>query len=223
MVRHTNEDAPSEAEYRTLMNATTDLTYPYNLEARWILTVAGRLGLRAGEICHMRVEWIDWDRETINIPRHERCRFGADGGVCGYCHRRAEAEARNNDDLSLEEALAGRWHPKTDAAARAVPFGFRDDIRGHVEAFWSDRDKFPLSRSGVNRRVNRVLDAAGWPTNSVYPHALRGCAATWHAYRGVPAVALQAMFGWEELATARKYIRLSGGQTADALAVAHQD
>lgn len=221
MVRHSHEDAPSESEFDRLLTATSQLDYPFNIECRWVLIAAGRLGMRAGEISHMHSRWIDWDREVIEIPRYRVCTDGKSGGVCGYCNQQARQEAQKNDDLTLEDALDHRWHPKTDAAARAIPFAFNDQIRNIVEAFWADREVFPKSRVAVNRRVDRAAEAADIPPSAVYPHSLRACAGTWHAYRGVPAVALQSLMGWNQLSTAQKYIRLSGGATAKALEEAH--
>nr|WP_233710693.1 tyrosine-type recombinase/integrase [Natronococcus pandeyae] len=56
----------------------------------------------------------------------------------------------------------------------------------------------------------------------VYPHCLRATAASYHAYQGVAPVPLQALMGWSDLATAQKYIRISGTAIADALRQAHQ-
>lgn len=55
----------------------------------------------------------------------------------------------------------------------------------------------------------------------VYPHWLRATAASYHAYQGVAPVPLQALMGWSDLATAQKYIRISGTATASALRQAH--
>lgn len=220
MTRHSHQDAPSEPQFRRLLEATTELDYPYSMQCRWVLVAAGRLGLRAGEISHMREHWIDWQRSQINIPRHEPCSDGKNDSVCGYCRKRAEEAVEHNDDLSMETALAERWEPKTSNSARAIPFDFDEDVERLVEAFWRDRDRFPNSRASINRRVDRACEAAGIQT---YPHALRACAATWHAYRGLPAPALQSLMGWAKLNTATKYIRLSGGATADALRAAHSD
>jgi len=54
-------------------------------------------------------------------------------------------------------------------------------------------------------------------SDEVYPHALRATAGTHHAYRGLSTIALQSLMGWEQIDTARKYLRVSGGATAKAL------
>lgn len=55
------------------------------------------------------------------------------------------------------------------------------------------------------------------------PHCLRATAANPHAYKGVAPVPLQALMGWSDLATAQKYIRISGTATADALRTSTTD
>ena len=91
-----------------------------------------------------------------------------------------------------------------------------------MEMFFETRDVYPHSRVSINRRVDRVAEAAGIDPSSVYPHALRATAASFHAYRGLTAVPLQSMMGWRQLSTAQKYIRKSGGATAKALRDVHQ-
>lgn len=216
MVRHSHEDALDERTFERLMDAAGELEAPFDAETMFILVAAGRLGMRAGEITHMRAEWIDWDRELIEIPSHEPC-------DCGYCVSQAWQSDGYDTPKTFEDAMEESWSPKTETAARAVPFGFDDDVRAVVEAFFADRDAYPRSRVSVNRRVDRVLEAAGLPSDTCYPHSLRATAATWHAYQGLTAAPLQSMMGWRKITTAEKYIRLSGGATANALESVHSD
>ena len=172
--------------------------------------------MRAGEICHFQDHWIDWEREQIRIPRHEPC-------DCGYCRSQAQQSVDYNPDtLNFDDVFDEFWSPKTPNAARAIPFDFDETVREVVEEFTFFNDCYPLSRASVNRRVDDLLEAAGWDTSKCYPHALRATAGTWHAYRGLPPVALQSLMGWADLGVAQKYIRLSGGATAEALRATHQ-
>jgi site-specific recombinase XerD len=68
-----------------------------------------------------------------------------------------------------------------------------------------------------------VQEAAlkGGLSGHIYPHCLRATAASYHAYRGVAPVPLQALMGWSDLATAQKYIRISGTATARAVRNIH--
>jgi len=211
--RHTHEDVLTDRQFELLLEACSTLPAPHDFEARFICFIAGRLGLRAGEIAHFQTAWVNWNRRTIRIPQHEPCR-------CGYCRRQAEQEISHNDGLSITDALASRWHPKTVASARIVPFDLSLRLELCVERFANQYDEFPRSRSTINRRVQAVAKEADL-SGRVYPHCLRATAASYHAYKGVAPVPLQALMGWSDLATAQKYIRISGTATADALRRVH--
>ena len=223
MVRHSHQDALSEAEFDTLVWATDDLEPPYDAECLFVLIAAGRLGMRAGEIAHLRESWIDWDTCQIQIPQFDPCDHGEGGSVCGYCRAQSQLAVENGTYETLEEAVENRWTPKTSNSARAIPFDFHPFIETVVREFFEEYDQWPHSRVSINRRVDRVLEAAGYPEDKCYPHSLRATAASHHAYRGLPAAALQSLFGWSNLKTAQKYLRLSGGATAKALKEAHGD
>lgn len=216
MTRHSHEDAIDKRRFEQLLKITYELKDPFDLQCRFVLIAAGRLGLRAGEITHIQEDWIDWGERIIHIPSYDPCE-------CGACRSASRQSAACLEDSTFKEQLAQRWKPKTDNSARAVPFGFDDDVVEVLEEFFFCYDGYPASRSSINRRVDRVLEATGMPTEMCYPHALRATAATHHAYRGLPAAALQSLFGWADLETAMKYIRLSGGATAQALEDAHSD
>lgn len=214
MTRHSREDAITDGEFDELLEATDDLREPFASECELVLVAAGRLGLRAGEIAHLDESWINWRKSHIQIPRHDGC-------DCGYCETRARKAVECHDDLEFEEAMAQRWKPKTENSARAIPFDFEPMVEETLESYFFFADDFPRSRSAVNRRLDRVLEAAGYPTDHTYPHALRAYAAGYHAYRGLAAAPLMALFGWEDLETANKYVRASGGATAKALRETH--
>jgi len=247
MTRHSREDALTEPQFERLWNAAQNLDERWRLECEFVVVVAGRLGLRAGELCHMTENWINWDRRQIEIPQHDPCDHGKDGGICGYCRDRASVmadtkteqnldEIYSSDDLEYhepgvrvtpdlfvepEEMYHRRWEPKTEQGHRVVPFGFDPEIEQVIEEFFMFNDAFEPSRSAVNRRVDRALEAAGFPKSLTYPHALRATSASWHAHRGLNPTALQSLHGWARLSTSQKYIRLSGSQTSQALNEAH--
>lgn len=210
---HSHEDVLNDREFERLLEACRDLPAPRGFEARFICLLSGRLGLRAGEIAHLRTTWVDWNRKLIQIPKQEPC-------DCGYCQRQARQEAAHTDDLTAKVALGSRWHPKTVASARSIPFDLSLRIELCVQRFASRYEGFPRSRSTVNRRVQEAAEQAQI-TGRVYPHCLRATAASHHAYKGVAPVPLQALMGWSDLATAQKYIRISGTATADALRQVH--
>lgn len=211
--RHTHEDALTDRQFELLLEACSTLPEPHDFEARFICLTAGRLGLRAGEIAHFQTAWVNWNRRTIRIPQHEPCK-------CGYCRRQARQEADHNENLSVADAIASRWHPKTVSSARLIPFDLSLRLELCFERFAARYDEFPCSRSTINRRVQAAANEADL-AGRVYPHCLRATAASYHAYKGVAPVPLQALMGWCDLATAQKYIRISGTATADALRRVH--
>lgn len=223
MTRHSREDAISDKQFDDLYRAADDMADPYRLDCLFVLIVAGRLGLRAGELCHVDESWINWERQQIEIPRFDPCTKGQDGDVCGYCRDRAKESADAFEDKSVKQALEERWNPKTENGSRAVPFGFDGRVGDVLTEFFMFRDAYDRSRSSVNRRVDRMLDAAEYPRSMCYPHSLRATAAIYHCARGLNTAALQSLMGWAELSTAQNYVRLSGEQTRRALMDAHGD
>ena len=211
--RHTHQDALTDREFERLLTACERLPETRRFEARCICLFAGRLGLRGGEISHLTTDWLDWDRKLLRIPEFEPC-------DCGYCRRQAKQEAAHNESLTVRQAQAGRWHPKTVASARVIPFDVSLRVELCIERFADRYEAFPRSRSTVNRRVHEAASFANLP-GRVYPHCLRATAASFHSYRGVPPVPLQAFMGWSDLSTAQKYIRISGTATARAVRQAH--
>lgn len=131
------------------------------------------------------------------FPRHEPCR-------CGYCRRQARQEAAHNDQLTEAGALASRWHPKTVASARPIPFDLTLRIELCLERFANRYNGFPRSCSTVNRRVQEAAEQAEL-TGRIYPHCLRATAASHHAYKGVAPVPLQALMGGATWRRPRKH------------------
>jgi integrase len=221
--RHAREDAPTERAYQLLLEGAQQLDDALDRRlARTALLLCGRLGLRGGELAHLRTEWIDWRRSMLVIPRQDDCTKGRDGGICGYCRSRADERAAHTPGLSPTESAAQQWHPKTERAAREVPFGHSPRASLCLERFADSHDGWPLSKQGVNRRVDDAARAAEEiAVDDVYPHALRSAAAQHLAARGLGVLPLQAFFGWADVSTAMKYVAMSGEHTARALHLIH--
>ncbi|WP_181685834.1 tyrosine-type recombinase/integrase [Halorhabdus salina] len=243
MTDHSRDDALTDRQFERLLEGARQLPEPRDFEARFVVLVAGRLGLRGGEIAHLSADWIDEDQRVISIPEHDPCTKGKDGGVCGYCRERAaehvdaynlsldeatelvdeemgdvdlpdqkiEELARERMDehnISLEDALAERWEPKTSNGARTIPFDLTARTQIAVERFAERYDVFPKARVAVNRRVSEAASAADLDAR-VYPHALRATAANQMAMNDVSAHSLLALMGWSDIETARAYIKAS--------------
>lgn len=191
----------------------------YDLQTEFVLLVCGRLGLRRGELAHMREAWIDWRQRRIVIPPHDRCTSGRDGGVCGTCRQLAEQHVRHADeDLVVEDVLGEWWRPKTEAAAREIPFAPFPRVEIVIEEFFDRFSEWPHSCQAVNRRLDTVIDETpGLLRSDTTVHGLRATAATFHAGRGLNVFSLQQLMGWADLQTARKYIASNPDNTERAL------
>lgn len=217
-VHHSKDDALSEREYELLLEGAHELGEYHSLEARLIVLVAGRLGLRSGEIVHMRESWLDRRRRMLVIPGDQPCTKGRGGGICGSCRQAARQMAEHNDGVTEGHAAGLMWQPKTAAAAREVPFDVSPRAELVLERYFDRFDRFQSSQSAVGRRVKRSAQAANeLDAADIYPHCLRATAATRYASRGLNVIALQSMMGWANLQTAQNYIRRSGEQTAKAI------
>lgn len=212
-VRHTKEDALTDLEFEELYNASYELADLHDLEARVVLLVGGRLGLRRSEISHMQESWVDWRKRRIDIPRYLDCDQGRDHRACGSCRMHARQMVEHAaDDLSFEDAIATMWQPKTINGARSVPFRFSPRAEIALEEYFGRFDQWMYSANAVNRRVDALAEAAGHDGN-VYPHALRATAATFLADRNMDPFSLQAFFGWAQLSTAVAYVAQSAERT----------
>lgn len=255
MTQHSRDDALTDREFERLLRGARTLPDPQAFEARLVIHAAGRLGLRGGEIAHLAADWIDLDRRMVDVPEHDECTKGKDGGVCGYCRERAaeHVESYNYDleearevvledigdvdiseakvdelardriddrNITLDEAIAERWEPKTTNGVRSIPYDF--DVRTEltIEEFQENYSIFPKARVGVNRRVREAAEAAG--LEDVYPHALRATAATRLALNDVSAYSLMGVLGWARIDTARAYIRSSSETAAKEVRAKHR-
>ena len=92
-----SDEALRQATYRRLyLGACMIEDSKKKLEACYIILLAGRLGLRTGEIQHVREGWIDWMRGEIAIPRHDPC-------GCMNCWVAAKQKASSDEDEFREE------------------------------------------------------------------------------------------------------------------------
>lgn len=222
--RSAREDAPRRHVFRALFRAAREKVKPkFRDECAFIVATAGLLGLRGGEICHMTREWVDLDRGVIYIPRHDPC-TKADGDPCGYCHKRVRSAIEHDDGLTYEEALAQRWQPKMEASSRPVWYDWSDTLVRLYDDFFTKYDRYKHSRVSINRRVDMVAEACELieDTDDVYPHALRGHAARYHAQNGMRVHQLTRFMGWENLDSALPYIKMESGDVREALHRAHE-
>lgn len=221
--RYSADDRLEPRAYEHLLRGALELDPEFSIQAELAILAAGRLGMRSGEIAHLREEWIDWRDQKIHVPHHEPCTKGRDGGVCGHCRQLGKQKVDADPSRDLDGVLARMWQPKTDAASRAIPFGHDARTELALDRFFDRYDAWPISHNGVGRRIKRAARSAReLDADEIYAHCLRATAATFHAGRGLSAIHLQALMGWKQLDTAQHYVRMSGDAVASALERTHR-
>ncbi|WP_135807314.1 tyrosine-type recombinase/integrase [Halorussus marinus] len=126
----------------------------------------------------------------------------------------AARDYREEHSVSQAEAEREMWTAKTETAERQVPFDHNPRAEIYVERFFDRLNGWQRSRQAVNRRVTEALaEARELDTDTTHPHGLRATAATHLAARGIESLALQSMFGWADLSTARNYVAASPENT----------
>lgn len=181
--RHARDDYLTKSELEQLFKACEDI------EEKLLVCTAGQLGLRIGEIAHLRKSWLDFQDDRVQIPSRMEC-------TCFDC--------RTRDEL---------WLPKTKAGARGIPFKFFPVTREVLKAYFGAYDDVGKTRRALQLKLKRIAKRAGL-TKKVYPHALRSTAAMMFANAGLSAQALCEVMGWEDLRTAQAYIARSGRTAA---------
>lgn len=216
---HSKDDALDDVEYEKLLEGAASMRELYGNQGKFLILVAGRLGLRRGEIAHMSEEWIDWRRQMICIPRHEPCTDARDeDGPCGYCRQLAEQKVEIDPERDLRQMLEECWTPKTEAASREIYFGHEPRVAMYIERFFDEHDRWRWSSQAINRRIKRAAELApDLDPADVRPHSLRATAATKMAAQGLEMHSLMQIMGWAKPQTAEVYIARNGENTARQL------
>lgn len=206
------ENALTRGEYNMLLEGVRELDPLYDLVMEFVVTVTGRLGLRVGEMMHIKPDWVNWEKEWIHVPAHEPCTRGQDGGICGMCRQLAKNTADRND-ISQDDAEQLYWKSKTPRSERKVPFSFDERCGRVLRDYFDEFDKMQGSQSTITRRLKTAVELSDLERDNVTPHELRATAATYHAGTGIDVWTLQAMMGWAYAATAEHYILNSAERT----------
>lgn len=103
---HAREHALSPRQFEQLIKATYNIeNKKIELESRALIYLAGRIGLRKGEIAHMTSDWFNLTDRSITVPEYERCTKGQHGNEpCGYCRRRAQ-DRLNANNIAQQDAI----------------------------------------------------------------------------------------------------------------------
>lgn len=213
----TRERVLNAGEFERLLIGALRIEGDRGLEAWAACVIMGRLGLRAGEFCHLSSCWIDSRQRILSIPAHDPCKKGR-GVVCGNCKQAIRQRQQNGDDRGFEALAAAYWRPKTEAAVRDIPYEWSARGQEALIILTDLHECWPHSYTTLQRRLKNALEnAPGLSPDATTLHGLRGTAASYHAGNGVNKEALKQMMGWQGDRTPRKYLQIDGQMTQRAL------
>ncbi|MBT9133054.1 MAG: putative prophage phiRv2 integrase [Firmicutes bacterium] len=170
----------TEDQLQKLFGACRDTT------DKAVVGMLGYMGLRVGEVVHLKPKWIR--DESINIPPRQDCN-------CFECSGR------------------GYWTPKSKAGSRvlAIPGFLKPAIYEFTQEY---PEGINMTRQGIWHRVQRLVQKAKCPPG--HCHSLRATAATILASRGFTSVELCQYMGWARISMAESYVRLAEARKSTA-------
>lgn len=153
MTTHSKELALNDREFELLLEGARAIDDDWQRrQARFAILVAGRLGLRAGEITHMRESWIDYRRRRIEIPADQPCDKGKDGGICGHCEQAAKQMVEHN---AIDQPEA-----RLELLQEGEVQGFRPDTERQLIVAHRRYDEGEINGEALDQQVETILEAS---------------------------------------------------------------
>jgi integrase len=174
-VRSAREDAINEVEFQILLSACDSLL------DHIVVRLPYYMGMRVGEVQHLKPSWLDWENGILHIPPRQVC-----SPPCYECRMWRR----------------GIWTPKSISGSRdliIVP-----EVAGYL-AQLGDKG-VNRSRQSLELRFQRIRDRSGL-ARVCYMHALRASYATRLAEAGVSSIALCYIMGWASLESSEAYVQ----------------
>lgn len=170
-------------------------------------------GIRNGEFCHMRREWIEnrvVEGETlleVKIPPADPCTGGA--GSTGKNNEGGyDLRQRGNVCSACRQQGRDHWSPKTQNGDRKITVKDEDAI--DALSWWFDQhEEVPLMHNAVNRRIEQITDRAGIK-RKVTAHDLRDTYATMLVRKGFDAHPIKRIMGHSDPKRLEDYFKFVG-------------
>jgi len=226
--------------FRLYMGALQIESYERRLIACFVILVAGRLGLRVGELQHLREEHIHWKRGELCIPDLDpcackRCWIGAldkwgrkglkelqeDGEWDNEANWKSMSAAEKEEvtdkaDYCTPKNLtqivySDQFTPKYDRSARVIAFGWSYRLTACLMTFFDEFDCLERRRDPINRLLKEAAkNADGVDPEHISVHRLRATGETFFADISIDPKMLRDLGGWQQLKTGDKYWAKSG-------------
>ena len=181
-IKHSKDNALEEHEKEILLRAVRDLDMGSETKARYevMIHLMMNAGLRISEALQTREEWFKETDEGMLLKIPDKAR----------------------DLFNMKRD----WKPKTEAGKREV-FFLDKGVGEKVRSYFIHKKKIGYSR----QRAHQIIKMLGAKINlpKLHPHALRSTYANMLVYGGVNDSTLCYYMGWNDLNTARNYIKTS--------------
>jgi integrase/recombinase XerD len=159
---------------------------------RCILLMLGAVGLRAGEMCKIKVSDIDFEKGYLHIPA-------------------SNAKYKKPRTVVLLPAVMEALHNQILDSIWLLPSRAGDHITPrHVQHILDAI----ATRAGLQETTYK--DKAGKSRQRIHPHLLRHSFAIWSLDAGVPIGDLQSQLGHASLATTGIYLKASPNHRREA-------
>jgi site-specific recombinase XerD len=136
-------------------------------------------GMRISEVTHFNSTWMKDD--NVNIPARQPCN-------CYDCGKRGS-----------------EWSPKTAAGSRVIPVP--PFVLSSIYKYLTINPRgIELTRQSAWYRVQTLGKATGL---RIFPHSLRASYATLMATKGVQAMVLCYLCGWQRIEIANHYLQVA--------------
>lgn len=134
---------------------------------RLIIYSLAYLGLRSSALAHMTDEWVDYQRQRVEVPPFQPCTAGRDGGPCSECVKRLELIRTDLDAMDSYADPSDTWDGQGDSLkARARRFHRYARRPGlgvkRLERLLDDYDGMWFPKSGSGHRPVPVKDPDTW-------------------------------------------------------------
>jgi integrase/recombinase XerD len=180
------EEFLSMEEFKMLLQNTKD-----NRD-RCILLLLGAVGLRAGEMCQIKMGDIDFEKGYLHIPA-------------------SNAKYKKSRTVVLLPVVLDVLHAQASDSIWLLPSRGGDHITPrHVQHILNAI----ATRAGLQETTYK--DKAGKNRQRIHPHLLRHSFAIWSLDAGVPIGDLQSQLGHASLATTGIYLKASPNHRREA-------
>lgn len=181
-IKHSKDNALEDEEKKELFRAIKELKMAEEIKYKYEVLVHLMMsaGLRVSEALQVRLDWFVETEEEILL--------------------RIPSKARDLGNLKRD------WKPKTLAGKREVVF-IDKAVGEKVRSYFVSNQGIGMLRQRAYQVINMLGHKIKKP--KLHPHALRSTYANSLVYAGVNASTLCYYMGWNDLNTARNYVKTS--------------